>query len=75
MRPEDIKVGKTYHHYNSKTAIRTVLGIGPEYRPDVWLGKGKPPDEPGVLFLDHRTYERRNLYLSSFAVWATTYEL
>ena len=32
-------------------------------------------NEPWVLFLDHRTYERRVLPVSSFARWAETYEL
>jgi hypothetical protein len=71
MSPNEIKVGKTYTNRGAGKTQRTVIAIGPEFRPSqFWNATGEPPnhDEPGVLFEQRGI--GRNLYLSSFAKWA-----
>jgi hypothetical protein len=69
MSPQSILVGKTYANRGKGRTIRTVLGIGDEYRPTSWFSDTTPPDEPGVYFVDNNGRHGR-LYLSSFASWA-----
>lgn len=67
----EIKVGSTYQNRGAGRTIRTVLAIGNDYRPDVYLSSNKPPDEPGVLYRQgKRRLTPRRLYLSSFKAWA-----
>jgi len=79
MKPQEIKVGKTYINRGAGTTRRKVLGIGNEHRPKVWHGNGitSPPDEPGVSFEQYsdrkghvKAGKACQLYLSSFAAWA-----
>ena len=68
MSPKKIEVGKTYINRGAGKTRRTVLGIGVEYRPLLWLSDRPCPSEPGVLYQqgDHTG----RIYLSMFAAWA-----
>jgi hypothetical protein len=70
MKASEIKVGSTYVNKGTGRTRRTVLAIGDEYRPAIWLGAegSKPPDEPGVRFTQKGI--NHELYLSAFASWA-----
>lgn len=70
MSPKDIQVGKTYTNRGAGRTQRTVLAIGGEHRPEIWLSPEPPPQEPGVLYQQSNQRTPNRLYLSSFASWA-----
>jgi hypothetical protein len=67
MKAGDIKVGFSYLNKGAGRTMRTVVGIGDQFRPDMWFGSNPPPDEPGVLFTQSGMEHR--MYLSSFVKW------
>jgi hypothetical protein len=68
LKPADIRVGEIYANRKGGTTTRKVLAIGDKHRPTAWLGNGKHPNEPGVLFIQNGLVGC--LYISSFANWA-----
>ena len=68
MNKKEIKVGKKYRNKGAGRTVREVIGIGDDFRPEMFFGAGDPPDEPGVEYLQKG--EPCRLYLSSFAQWA-----
>jgi len=73
MKPSEIQVGKTYRNRGKGQTQRTVLVISKTIKPH-WFGRGNPPSEPGVRFIqedaNHYASLQDCLYLSSFAAWA-----
>ncbi len=67
MKPEEIKVGRTYRNKGSGRTRRKVVSIG-DRTPEHWFSSGPRPDEPGVHFEDNRG-RRETTYLKSFAAW------
>ena len=75
MKPEDIKVGKTYCNKGKGRTRRTVLAIGPEHLPrQAFNTDGKFPD--GAVGVQYQQVEfgiearLSKLWLRSFASWA-----
>ena len=73
MKPQDIKVGKTYRNRGKGRTTRTVLGIGYHVPPPPWLGK--PENRPALQqecasYLPGGGKPHGVLTLKSFAAWA-----
>lgn len=68
MHPSKIQAGKTYANRGAGRTRRTVIAIGDEHRPEIWLSPEPRPLEPGVLYEQNGKQDR--LYLRSFASWA-----
>lgn len=73
MRPEQIKVGKTYRNRGKGRTTRKVVSIVPNteasrFWPRWYIDRPRPPNEPIVLFKQRGQMEY--LYLCSFASWA-----
>jgi len=67
MKPQDIKVGRTYRNKGAGRTKRKVLEISPDLKVR-WLGEGDPPKEPVVRF--EQEGNESMLFLGSFASWA-----
>jgi len=68
MKKSDIQVGCTYVNKGAGRTQRTVLAIGDEHRPKIFLSGNPSPNEPGVHYRQDNGKEGK-LYLSSFTQW------